>query len=56
DHPRDIEAGQSAGCPTIAAAWGYISANENPASWGADVTLSSPKALYSLLSKTLNQD
>lgn len=56
DHPRDIEAGRAAGCPAIAAAWGYIPAADTPEQWGADVTLPTPKALYSLLSKTLDQD
>ena len=28
DHPRDIEAGQRAGMPTVAVAWGYFDADE----------------------------
>ena len=36
DHRRDIEAGQAAGIYTIAAAYGYIHHDEDPAAWGAD--------------------
>lgn len=36
DHKRDIEAGKRAGCYTIAAAYGYLGAGEDPASWNAD--------------------
>ncbi len=36
DHARDIEAGRSAGLYTIAAAYGYIEADDSADSWGAD--------------------
>jgi phosphoglycolate phosphatase len=36
DHLRDIEAGRRAGMYTIAAAYGYIEAHDDPASWNAD--------------------
>ncbi|GAB3099059.1 HAD-IA family hydrolase [Aestuariicella hydrocarbonica] len=36
DHARDIECGRQAGCPTIAAAYGYISHDDNIDDWQAD--------------------
>ena len=36
DHLRDIEAGRSAGCFTIAAAYGYLAPGETADSWQAD--------------------
>jgi phosphoglycolate phosphatase len=36
DHRRDIEAGNNAGMPTIAAGYGYVSADDPPDNWGAD--------------------
>lgn len=41
DDLRDIQAGQAAGMPTIAAAWGYCGAME-PASWDADAIALTP--------------
>ena len=35
DHKRDIDAGKQAGMTTIAALYGYISDNDNPAIWEA---------------------
>lgn len=37
DHARDIEAGRRAGMYTIAAAYGYIEAGDDPLDWGANV-------------------
>ena len=37
DAERDIEAGQRAGMATIAAAYGYITADDDPREWDADV-------------------
>ncbi|HQW80651.1 MAG TPA: HAD-IA family hydrolase [Pseudomonadota bacterium] len=37
DDRRDIEAGRAAGTRTIAAAFGYIDAGDDPQLWGADV-------------------
>lgn len=45
DHQRDIYAGQAAGCYTIAAAYGYIEDNDNPADWGADAVVNSSEQL-----------
>ena len=36
DHLRDIEAGRRAGMYTIAAAYGYVEAHDDPADWNAD--------------------
>ena len=36
DHQRDIEAGRAAGMKTIAAAYGYVEAGDDPQRWGAD--------------------
>ena len=36
DHRRDIEAGRRAGMYTIAAAYGYIEAGDQPSDWGAN--------------------
>ena len=36
DASRDIEAGLAAGMATIAAAYGYITDDDDPATWGAD--------------------
>ena len=36
DAERDIQAGQGAGMATIAAAYGYITDDDNPQRWGAD--------------------
>lgn len=37
DAERDIAAGRAAGTRTIAAAWGYITEDDDPAAWGADL-------------------
>ena len=36
DAARDIAAGRAAGMATIAAAYGYVTEDDDPASWGAD--------------------
>lgn len=45
DHARDIEAGRNAGMYTIAAAYGYIDADDDPDLWGADARAESGDAL-----------
>lgn len=45
DALRDIQAGQHAGCPTLAALFGYLGAGDHPAGWGADGLLSRPQDL-----------
>jgi N-acetyl-D-muramate 6-phosphate phosphatase len=48
DNVRDIEAGRAAGMYTIAAAWGYIPADDDPAAWQADRVVPTPAALAPL--------
>jgi N-acetyl-D-muramate 6-phosphate phosphatase len=45
DNVRDIEAGRAAGMRTVAAAWGYIPVDDDPAAWQADLVLEAPAAL-----------
>lgn len=49
DHRRDIESGISAGATTIAAAYGYIGTDDDPANWGAHYLIHRPQQLASLL-------
>lgn len=49
DDRRDIEAGRAAGCRTLTAAYGYISAGEDIQDWGADGVLQSPLQLLDWL-------
>ena len=39
DDERDVQAGKAAGMATIAAEYGYIVAEEDPAAWGADARI-----------------
>jgi phosphoglycolate phosphatase len=55
DDLRDIQAGQAAGMPTIAAGWGYCGLVE-PLQWQADVVLDQPLQLLALLQAALNAD
>lgn len=48
DDRRDIDAARAAGIRSIAAAWGYLGA-EQPASWGADHLVATPAELAQLL-------
>ena len=54
DSIRDIEAGRAAGMFTIAASYGYVTANDNPESWLADVIVNDPQELTRLLLKGVN--
>lgn len=45
DDLRDVDAGRAAGTRTIAAAWGYLPADADPADWGADLVLDSAPRL-----------
>ncbi len=54
DASRDIEAGRAAGMSTIAAAYGYITADDDPASWGADQVASDTKELAQIVLKAVN--
>jgi phosphoglycolate phosphatase len=51
DHARDIEAGRRAGMYTIAAAYGYIEAGDDPQSWGANAVVEKSEDLIDLLLK-----
>ncbi|MDE2396271.1 MAG: phosphoglycolate phosphatase [Burkholderiales bacterium] len=45
DDPRDMRAGRAAGMATVAAAWGYLGAEEPIEHWGADLVIEEPAAL-----------
>ncbi len=49
DHLRDIESGRIAGTATIAAAFGYIDADERPQDWGADYLVDDSRQLFGLV-------
>jgi len=49
DHRRDIECGQNAGMRTIAAAYGYISPDEQVSDWQADFTAATPQQLWPII-------
>ena len=49
DDERDIVAGRAAGMPTVAAAYGYLGASADTATWKADATISEPGMLLNLL-------
>lgn len=49
DHQRDIEAGRRAGMTTVACCWGYLHADDDPASWGADHIIEDTRELGALL-------
>lgn len=48
DDLRDIQAGQAAGMPTVAAAWGYCGRTQ-PVSWQADALAETPLHILELL-------
>jgi N-acetyl-D-muramate 6-phosphate phosphatase len=48
DNVRDVEAGRAAGMYTIAAAWGYIPADDDPVTWQADRLMRTPGGLMPL--------
>ncbi|WP_295992382.1 HAD-IA family hydrolase [Rugamonas sp.] len=52
DDLRDIQAGQAAGMPTIACAWGY-GGRQEPLDWQADHVLDTPQALLALLQSAI---
>ncbi|MEX6502137.1 N-acetylmuramic acid 6-phosphate phosphatase MupP [Pseudomonas zhanjiangensis] len=53
DDARDIEAGQAAGCKTVAVTYGYIHPDDNPRHWGADSVVEQPAQLRALLDRAL---
>lgn len=54
DAARDIEAGLRAGMATIAAAYGYITADDDPREWGADIIAPDTEELAQILFKAVN--
>jgi phosphoglycolate phosphatase len=48
DAERDVVAGRAAGMQTIAASYGYIPPEQDPASWGADLQIAAPADLLTL--------
>ena len=52
DDLRDIQAGQSAGMPTIVADWGYCDSTLTP-DWGADLICASPSALLEVVNQIM---
>lgn len=56
DHVRDIEAGRAAAMPTIACRYGYISSDEDIASWQADYIVDQPAELADIVAALLAND
>ena len=56
DASRDIEAGQNAGMATIAAAYGYVTPDDDPLRWGADLVAATTADLTQILLKAVNLD
>ena len=54
DHLRDIEAGQAAGCCTIAASYGYLTQGESAHTWQADAVVNSSEELAELIVGTVS--
>ena len=54
DAERDIEAGQRAGMATIAAAYGYITEDDDPREWDADVIAMTAEELTQIVLKAVN--
>ena len=54
DALRDIEAGSNAGMATVAAGYGYITAEEDPRDWGADEFAGDSQELVQMVLKAVN--
>jgi len=54
DAPRDIQAARAAGSATVAAAYGYILADDDPADWGADAIAKDIDELAKIVLKGVN--
>lgn len=54
DAERDIEAGRRAGLMTVAAAYGYITADDDPERWGADAIARDTAELTQIVLKAVN--
>ena len=51
---RDIEAGLRAGMATIAASYGYITEDDDPREWGADIIAPDTEELAQIILKAVN--
>jgi len=54
DAERDIEAGQRAGMATIAASYGYVTEDDDPREWDADVIATTTEELTQIVLKAVN--
>lgn len=54
DAERDIEAGLRAGAATIVAAYGYITEDDDPREWGADIIALDTEELAQIVLKAVN--
>jgi len=54
DAARDIEAGLRAGMATIAAGYGYITEDDDPREWGADIIAPDTEELAQIVQKAVN--
>ena len=54
DASRDIEAGRAAGMGTIAAGYGYITDDDDPQRWGADLIADDTQELAKIVRKAVN--
>lgn len=54
DAERDIESGQQAGTATIAAAYGYVTEDDDPREWNADVIAMTTEELTQIVLKAVN--
>jgi len=54
DAARDIEAGLRAGMATIAAGYGYITEDDDPREWGADIIAPDTQELAQIVLKAVN--
>lgn len=49
DDVRDVQGARAAGMPVIAAGWGYLGAESDPGSWGADAVLGHPAEILEFI-------
>ncbi len=54
DAERDIEAGRRAGMATIAASYGYVTEDDDPREWDADVIATTTEELTQIVLKAVN--
>lgn len=53
DAPHDITAGKNAQMKTLAAAYGYLQADDQPETWGADALITTPKDIITWINSAL---